>query len=72
MPSRNCPARRSLSARSLFSLLASQSQRGRRPHTPRAVRRVLPELRALAADSLDVAVAADVDVVDALPVLVST
>lgn len=73
MPSRSFPERRSLSARSPFSLPASQSQPARRRRaSSRAEARVPLVPRADAADSLDVAVAADADVVDALPALVST
>ena len=73
MPSRSFPERRFSSAKSLFSLPASQSQPERRRRaSSRAEVRVLRVPRADVADSLDVAVAADADVVDALPALVST
>ena len=53
-------------------MLASPSQPERRRRVSRVEVRVPLAPRVDAADSLDVAAAADVDVVDALPVPVST
>lgn len=65
MPSLSSPARRSSTARSLFSLRASLSRMLRRQTLPRQVRRLKMERRAISAEHLavDVAVAVAVEAV---------
>jgi hypothetical protein len=69
VPLLNSPARRSLIARSLFSLLASPSQLARRVRVLQAEVRVLLEAKVAVVDHLAVDVAEDAVVEDEVAVL---